>query len=371
MYYIIQTPSGIVILPMQQCFGIVCGFATAILMACSYIASGWAIRRTPGLNALTLLANSFIWMGLVCVVGVALTWRPEILHGFWHRFPPVVQSLSCYTLAQVLMFMAQRKVDASLLVPLLGLKLPILMFLNLAFLGMRFTWMQVLAVALTVLAAFLLNRAGKGISKSCLCYVILACTFFSVSDMGLKQETDLLQSELGFSPTLAAAYCTFLNYLTAGVLGVLTVFWQIRKSFRLSQGTASVDAGASLTPSDSRPHSQQSPSPTFPQENTVPGVTSFPGRQHPHHWRILFRSLPYGLIWIVAIIFLNICFSLLGTVNGNIIQSTRGIFSILFSPILVAFGLTYLEERVSWKIILRRLLAACMMAAAIYLYNHN
>ncbi|MBQ4481309.1 MAG: EamA family transporter [Victivallales bacterium] len=349
---------------MQQFWGIACGFATAILMACSYIASGWAIRRTPGLNAPTLLANAFIWMGLACVFGMALTWRPEILHGFWPRFPPVVLSLSCYALAQILMFIAQRKIDASLLVPLLGLKLPILMLLNLMFLGTRFTWMQVLAVVLTVLAAFLLNRTGKGIPRSSFCLVIVACTFFSLSDMGLKLEMDLLQNELGFSPALAAIYCTYLNYLTGGILGgALTVFLLSRKPLRLCPDSTSVDANNTLPPSGSNSHppQQQFPS-SSPQD-------SFPSSQNLNRLRILLRSLPYGLIWIVAIIFLNICFALLGTVNGNIIQSTRGIFSILFSPILVACGLTYLEERVFWTVILRRLLAACMMAVAIYLYN--
>ena len=57
------------------------------------------------------------------------------------------------------------------------------------------------------------------------------------------------------------------------------------------------------------------------------------------------------------------------TVNGNIIQSTRGIFSILFAPILAACGMTYLERKVSWGIIARRLVAACLMVAAIFLYN--
>lgn len=301
----------------MQGLGIFCGFTTAVLMACSYIASGWAVRRTPELNALTLLANSFIWMGLACVVGLVLTWRPEILQGFWHRFPPVLISLSCYTLAQILMFMAQRKVDASLLVPLLGLKLPILMFLNITLLGSRFTWLQALAVALTVLAAFLLNRTGKGIGFGGFCYVILACVFFSLSDMGLKQETDLLRHELGFSPALAAAYCTYLNYLTAGFLGIIVLACNRRIRTR----------------------------------------------------RTLLHSLPYGLLWIVSIVFLNLCFALLGTVNGNIIQATRGIFAILFAPILVACGLTYLEQKVSWGTIARRLLAALLMVGAIFLYN--
>ena len=111
--------------------GIVSGFLTAILMACSYLASGWAIRRTSELNALTLLTNAFVWMGLFSAVGLAVTWRSGLVSsGFWHRMVPVCGALLFYSVAQIIRFMAQRKVDASLLVPLMGLKLPMLLLLN-------------------------------------------------------------------------------------------------------------------------------------------------------------------------------------------------------------------------------------------------
>lgn len=302
----------------MQWLGIGSGFLTAILMACSYLASGWAIRRTPELNALTLLANAFVWMGLFSVAGLALTWRPELLHaGFWHRLWPVFGALFFYSVAQVLMFWAQRKVDASLLVPLMGLKLPMLLLLNLLLFQAHFSWLQIIAVALTVLSAFLLNRTSRELTLAGLALVTGCCLLFSLSDICLKREIDLLQAELGYSPTLAAMHCTFLNYLTAGVLGVAVLACNRRIRAR----------------------------------------------------RPLLRSLPYGVFWIVSIVFLNLCFAILGTVNGNIIQSTRGIFSILFAPILAACGMTYLERKVSWGIIARRLVAACLMVAAIFLYN--
>ena len=301
-----------------QWLGIGSGFLTAILMACSYLASGWAIRRTSELNALTLLANAFVWMGLFSAVGLVVTWHSELVDGgFWHRMPPVIGALFFYSIAQIIMFVAQRKVDASLLVPLLGLKLPMLLLLNIVLFHSYFTWLQVLAVALTVLAAFLLNRTSREITPGALGLVLLSCLLFSLSDTCLQREIDLLQAELGFSAALAAAHCTFLNYLLAGVVGV--------------------------------------------------AILAF--NRHIRTRRTLLHSLPYGVFWIVSIVFLNLCFAILGTVNGNIIQSTRGIFAILFAPILAACGLTYLERKVSWGITIRRLAAACLMVAAIFLYN--
>ena len=299
-------------------WGIVSGFLAAILMACSYLSSGWGIRRTPELNALTFLASAFIWMGLFALVGLAATWRPVLFSsGFPHRMLPVLGSIFFYSLAQMMMFMAQRRVDASLLVPLMGLKLPMLVLLNLALFGMRFTWLQVFAVGLTVLAAFLLNRTSSQLNWPAIALVLLACLLFSLSDLCLKLEVDLLQSELGYSATLAACHCTFLNYIVAGLAGLATM--AVVRKLRTR--------------------------------------------------RALLHSLPYSAFWIVSIVFLNLCFAYLGTVNGNIIQSTRGIFSILFAPILVSCGLTYLEQKVSWGVFARRLLAASLMVGAIVLYN--
>ncbi|MBO4620655.1 MAG: hypothetical protein J5654_11175 [Victivallales bacterium] len=289
-------------------------------MACSYLASGWAIRRTSELNALTLLTNAFIWMGLFSALGLAVTWRAELFGaGFWHRLVPVFGALFFYSLAQMMMFAAQRKVDASLLVPLLGLKLPMLMLLNLVLFHAHFTWLQVLAVVLTVLAAFLLNRTSREVTLGALGLVLSACLLFSLSDTCLQIEVDLLQSELGFSPALAAALCAFLIYLLAGLIGVAVL--------------------ACNRPLRTR--------------------------------RALLHSLPYGVFWIISIVFLNLCFAILGTVNGNILQSTRGIFAIFLAPVLAACGLTYLEHQVSWGIIVRRLVAASLMVAAIILYNFH
>ena len=282
--------------------GIVSGFLTAILMACSYLASGWAIRRTSELNALTLLTNAFVWMGLFSAIGLAVTWHSGLASsGFWHRIAPVCGALLFYSVA------------------LLGLKLPMLILLNLTLFHAHFTWLQVLAVALTVTAAFLLNRTSREVTPGALGLVLLSCLLFSLSDTCLQREVDLLQAELGYSATLAAAHCTFLNYLLAGVIGVSMLIFNRRLRSR----------------------------------------------------RPLLHSLPYAGFWIVSIVFLNLCFAILGTVNGNIIQSTRGIFAILFAPILVACGLTYLEHQVSWGIIVRRLAAASLMVLAIFLYNFH
>ena len=65
---------------------------------------------------------------------------------------------------------------------------------------------------------------------------------------------------------------------------------------------------------------------------------------------------------------LYICFGLIGVVFGNIVQSTRGLFSIVIGASLAHAGWHGLETQVDRRTLTRRLLAAALMTAAIALY---
>jgi hypothetical protein len=82
-------------------------------------------------------------------------------------------------------------------------------------------------------------------------------------------------------------------------------------------------------------------------------------------------ALPVALTWFAAMIFLFICFRLLGAVFGNIVQSMRGPFSILFGAALAARGHVHLESEVSRWTLARRLAAALLMCAAIALFAYE
>jgi hypothetical protein len=56
-------------------------------------------------------------------------------------------------------------------------------------------------------------------------------------------------------------------------------------------------------------------------------------------------ALPVAATWFAAAIFLFICFRLLGAVFGNIVQSMRGPFSILFGVALAARGHVHIEDQ--------------------------
>lgn len=297
--------------------GLGCGLAAALLMAAAFAFSTWAIRSVPGLSAPGLLANASCAMGLLSLAGLAFVWRPGLLAGFWERFPALLGIVGAYWIAQCAVFIAQRKVDASQLVPLLGLKLPMLALLNALLCGSAFNGWQLLSIAVTVAAAFVLNNAGRHIPLSSFAFLLLGCLFYCLSDMCIQVEVQQIHARVTPSLPLASAQCTFLTYILSGIVG------------------------ASILP--------------FGRSMRIRGAM-------PH-------SLPYAVCWVSSIVFLTVCFARLGTVNGNIVQATRGVFAVLLAPVLVCFGLTRLELRTGWKINLRRLAAAVMMTAAILIYN--
>ena len=230
--------------------------------------------------------------------------------------------------------MAQRTVDASRVVPLLGMKLLVLAVLNLLIMphltgakAESYGVFQWLGIFLTVGAAFILNKAGQRIPWQSLCWVGMTCLGYASSDTCITMFVRRLQA-IGETagdaalaglarPSVAAA---FITYVLCGVAGVL------------------------LLPLVKRPEGAH--------RKTVWGWIS-----------------PFAFCWLTAMLFLYACFARIGTVNGNIVQSTRGIIAILIGALLAALGFTELEEKVGVQVWIRRMIAGVMMFLAIVAFN--
>ena len=70
-------------------------------------------------------------------------------------------------------------------------------------------------------------------------------------------------------------------------------------------------------------------------------------------------------------IFLFACFALVGIVFGNILQSTRGIFSIVFGYLLARLGFERLETKITGNIFIKRILVAFLMMVSIALFYYG
>jgi hypothetical protein len=80
-------------------------------------------------------------------------------------------------------------------------------------------------------------------------------------------------------------------------------------------------------------------------------------------------ALGYAATWLASMVALYVCFALVGPVFGTILQSTRGLFSVVLGAVLAHRGWHELEPPVTRGAFLRRLAAAAFMTAAIAVYS--
>jgi hypothetical protein len=79
-------------------------------------------------------------------------------------------------------------------------------------------------------------------------------------------------------------------------------------------------------------------------------------------------SFPFAVSWFTGILFLFLCFGSIGVVFGNIVQSTRGLMSILMGSFVAYKGYEHIEEKMTPRATLWRLFAGALMIAAIALF---
>ena len=151
------------------------------------------------------MINAGVLMGVLSLGILALFWAPGLFtRGFFPRLPLLAQAAFFFSLGQTFVFVAQRKVEASRVVPLLGLKLPMLALISVLFLHDSLGPWQFLAIFLAVAAAFLLHHAGKGIPLSSILFVLGGCASPVLPPLSLAGLPPRLPARLGPGPLLAA-----------------------------------------------------------------------------------------------------------------------------------------------------------------------
>lgn len=300
-------------------WGIFCGLNAAVLMAIAFLCSAAAGRRHPQLGTLGLLARAHVVMGILAAVLLPVVWSPIVLNDFQSWFPVTLGGVIAYMIGQGGMFMALRTVASSRLVPLLGLKLIFLAFINAVILRSEVygVW-QFAGITCTLLSAVVLNRTGGRLPWASLGWVMLACTGYSLSDTFIRALSTVLGDHgvSGLQQQAMLGVC--LSYIMSGIIGLM------------------------LLPATGR-----------------------------HKAEIWLHITPFAVSWIVSIIFLFACFALIGTVNGNIVQSTRGLWAIVIGALIGRAGHSALEENAPWGVVGRRLGAAMLMFLAIILFNRH
>lgn len=290
--------------------GLALGLCAAFFQSCSYLGSRWFVGRYPG-GSVRLLALGHVWMGAVSVVLAAAFW-PEEMPAPGTFALSLLGTVAFYLLGQMCLFLALRHTDASRVSPLLGLKVLILALMSVAFLDAHYSGQQWAAVGLSILAAVMLALSGGTIARDSLLWAIAACLPYCLSDMNIK----LLVGDFESMGLLGSSvFATAITYILCGLLGL--------------------------------------------------GALAFLPRAGRREWR---DATPFATAWLISMLFLYACFSQIGVVFGNILQSTRGIQSILMGAVVAHLGMITLERKVARGALLERVAAAILMTAAIALF---
>jgi len=302
--------------------GVAAGLAAAFFSALSYLVSRHHGVRQRALgrrrSALRLLVLAHQIMAVVCIPLALAAWPRGVPFT-----PPLAWALAgsvgFYLLGQAAIFAALARAEASRVSPLLGLKIVMLAAIVSFVLGQPLDGRQWLAVGLSVAAAAALQAGGGAIPPGPLALVLTAAFAFAVADLTIVGAIDALVAAATAAAPIgrlhAAGLAMTLTYAVCGVL-FLPLVPRVR--------------------------------PFAPEDRTA--------------------ALHYAAAWMASMVALYVCFAFVGAVFGTILQSTRGLVSVVLGAVLAHRGWHELEQRVDREALLRRLAAATFMTAAIALY---
>jgi drug/metabolite transporter (DMT)-like permease len=280
----------------------------------------FVIRR--GQAVLRLMVLGHLIMGIASAALLPFFWSPAVKtvvltpHILW----PLLGSAGFYMLGQVCIFLALRHTDASRISPMLGLKIAILGLIYTCF--CHTSWlsgsptlapMQWLAIAISVGAAFMLSTSSARLPAKVMLAVLAGCLMYCLSDISIYK---LVSGMVGLGRFHATMLTVCLTYALCGMVAMFGLPF-IRRS---------------------------------------------------HGWGDWLYALPFSASWFIAMMALYACFGLINVVFGNVIQSTRGLISVLVGVHLAGLGMVHLEQVTPRSVFVRKLLAAAMMMAAIAIF---
>lgn len=316
-------------------FGILLGLGTAFCSSLAYLASRrFTVRHAAHetdqpqwLGPLRLLVATHVMLAVVCG-GAYLALRPtgdaQPADWPWAITTSLFVALF-YLIANTLLFFALRRTEASRIAPLLGFKVVLLAFVTQFILSDPLATQQWAAVVLATAAAWVLGASGGRLPWATVALTLGACAGFVASDTFIGQmnpawlppglDYEVAKKQDPVAVVTAAMRGMSLSYVWCGIIAVALL--PVAKPWKAA------------------------------------------------HWK---GSAPYAAAWMTAMVCLFSCFALTNIVLGTILQSTRGLMSILLGVLIVKLGHHHIESHAPLKVILQRAVAAAMMIAAITLY---
>lgn len=299
---------------MTTILGIFIGLLAALMQSSSYVFSGKYMRES-GRSIMTLLSPSFAIMSLASLL-VLPFFLPAVMPPLRDYLGPALLCIGFCILGNIGLFFMLKTVDASRASPLLAIKVPLLAVFYFTMGVERYSAWQWLGVFLVVPAAWLLCKSGRVIPLKALLWLLFGCLGYGASDLCIKQTLEAFKPVCG-SLFQYAMLSIFVVYASGGVYGLL---------------------GLLIGPRPSR-----------------------------QVW--IAYVLPFSFCWLLAMVALFSCFALLGVVEANIVQSTRGLISVIMGWFIAKAGYVNLEDQVPRGVLYKRIASAVLIILAIVLFN--
>lgn len=312
--------------------GILLGLGSAFCSSLAYLASRRFSVRHAGhepdqprwLGPLRLMVCSHVMLSVLCGAAYLLLMpRGDAVPSNWQwAITTTVFVALFYLTGNTLLFFALRKIEASRISPLLGMKVVLLAFATQFVLKESLIPQQWVAVVLATAAAWVLGSSGGRLPMGTMLLAICSCAGFVTSDLFIKQMWPAwLPAGTG------AEDASQLQRVRASITGMALVYvW------------CGVLAVALLPMAK-------------PWKKT--------------YWK---GSAPYAVSWMTAMVCLFSAFALIGIILGNILQATRGLWSIALGVFVVKLGHHHIESHAPLRVVIQRAIAALMMVGAIALY---
>ena len=292
--------------------GIILSLSSATCNSVAYLFSR-AFLQKHHQSHFHLLAVSHLMLAAVSVVLAAFLW-PDNMPPLRTFGPSLLGTALFYLAAQICFFMALKRTEASRLSPMLGSKIIILAIISVLFLDAEFTSMQWMAILFSFIAAVLLTGAGSRVPTLAIVLIAATCLGYCMSDINIRILIPHFDSEMGTIP--ASIFSTALYFIVCGIVSLVMLFC-LKK-----------------TP-----------------------VTM---------WK---DAIPFSILWYAAMLCLFGCFGSVGIIYGNILQSTRGIISVVLAAFISVMGFHKLEQKVSRYVLVKRIFAAALMTAAVTIFQ--
>ena len=259
--------------------GIGAGILSVLFICGSYIFSREYMRRNN--DALKLAVFSQLVMSLGGLILLVI--YSSLYHIPWggRLYLILAGQVSMFLLGQTSFFIVLRRVESSRVSALLGLKILALALIT-VLVGKNLQPLQWLAVVLCTVAAVGMNFSGGGISLSNCIWLFVSVLSYALCDMCV---TELMLMMPGKSMLVNSFGVVGICYTAIGI-AVLPALFKYR----------------------------------FCRDNIA-------------------EVVPYSLLYFLSMVFLYTCFGLVGVVFGSIIQSSRGVLSVLIGVVLLHFGL--------------------------------